>query len=79
MGMKLEDGTVSDACLDKVRPGEPIFVLRAQDLTAPSIIRSWLGRNLATLAPEKVQETRGLLQSMEEWQRAHPDLAKQPD
>jgi hypothetical protein len=31
-----------DACLAKAGDDEPIFVLRAQDLTAPAVIGYWL-------------------------------------
>lgn len=34
-----------DSCLAKVKPGEPIFVLRGQDMLAPHFVRAW-----ATLA-----------------------------
>lgn len=31
-----------DPCLDKCGDDEPIFVLRAQDFTAPMAVRFWL-------------------------------------
>lgn len=29
------------ACYDRAAPNEPIFVLRAQDLFAPAVVRYW--------------------------------------
>ena len=39
--------------LAKVLPDEPIFILRAQDNTAPGIVLNWIAKNLDT-----VEETR---------------------
>lgn len=41
MGKRLEDGTWQDSCLDKVQPGEPIFVLRSTDYFAPLLVAEW--------------------------------------
>ena len=32
-------------CLAKVAPDEPIFVLRAQDTSAPSVVLEWVKQN----------------------------------
>ena len=32
-----------DACYEKADPDEPIFVLRAQDVLAPWLVRLWVG------------------------------------
>lgn len=42
--------------LEKVRQDEPIFVLRAQDNTAPGIILHWIGKNLDTVDEAKLKE-----------------------
>lgn len=41
MGKRREDGTWEDSCLEKLKPGEPFFVLRAQDRTAPILVEVW--------------------------------------
>lgn len=42
--------------LEKVQPNEPIFVLRAQDNTAPGIILNWIAKNLDTVDETKLKE-----------------------
>jgi hypothetical protein len=42
--------------LEKVRPDEPIFVLRAQDITAPDIIFYWVQKNVDTVSEAKLKE-----------------------
>ncbi len=44
MGIRNADGSINDRCLDNVQPGEPIFVLRAQDACAPYAIKAWANR-----------------------------------
>lgn len=42
--------------LEKVHKDEPIFVLRAQDNTAPGIILNWVAKNLDTVDETKLKE-----------------------
>lgn len=64
--------------LAKAAPNEPIFILRAQDRLAPSVVESWADLAAALGAPfEKVREARELAESMKRWQRRHG--AKTPD
>lgn len=49
----LKEGNVT---LEKVRKDEPIFILRAQDNTAPGIVLSWIGKNLDTVDEAKLKE-----------------------
>ena len=73
----------TDECLKKIADDEPLFVLRAQDVTAPVLVRFWAtivqaqykkeGRTI----PAKVKEAEVLALQMEEWQKAH--TAKIPD
>ena len=75
MGRRLEDGTWKDSCLDKVKPGEPIFVLRGQDINSPQLIREWakLAKE-AGCSNEKVQEAFNCADEMEKWpNRKYPD------
>lgn len=74
MGFRREDGTFDDACLAKVKPGEPIFVLRAQDLTAPLMVREWARANFTNISPEKYDEAMECADAMEKWpNRKMPD------
>lgn len=61
-------------CLRKAADDEPIFVLRAQDKTAPDAIRLWAETNRSTLTHEKYQSARDLANEMEAWpDRKYPD------
>ncbi len=61
-----------DSCYEKAAPDEPIFVLRAQDMLAPEIVREWAYRAAVEGSPrEKVDEARRLADRMEDWQIAH--------
>jgi hypothetical protein len=46
----------TDTTLAKVGDDEPIFVLRAQDMTAPVIIMDWIKANLPYATEEKLRE-----------------------
>jgi hypothetical protein len=61
-------------CLLKAADDEPIFVLRAQDASAPLTIRMWADWNKNTLKPEKYQAALDLACEMEQWHNR-----KQPD
>ncbi len=69
-----------DACLAKVGPDEPIFVLRAQDELAPYALRHWIqsakGRGVTL---NKRLEVARELSRMLAWQKDHPDQVKLPD
>jgi hypothetical protein len=82
MGIKLPDGTLQDRCLERVRVGEPFFVLRAQDMTAPEFVELWLMKNTGAggkLGDEHTQEANDRLNDMRQWQADNPDLVKMPD
>lgn len=62
--------------LKKASDNEPIFVLRAQDMLAPEIIRYWAGRVQAggMLCSDKYKEAMAIAKAMEEWsERKMPD------
>lgn len=61
MGMRLADGTWKDSGLDKVSPNEPIFVLRAQDKSASTLVRIWANMNSTSISNEKFNEARTVL------------------
>lgn len=45
-----------DPILKKVEPDEMIFVLRAKDSTAPSLVLEWIKVNFETVSEEKLRE-----------------------
>lgn len=54
---------------DKALPDEPVFVLRAQDMLAPEIVREWAYRaRKEGVDPEKVDAARRVADQMEDWQ-----------
>lgn len=66
------------SCYEKAADDEPVFVLRAQDMLAPEIVREWAYRALVAGTPiEKVQEARKCADEMENWQIANSK--KTPD
>ncbi len=56
----------NDTCLQKAADDEPIFVLRAQDLSAPDVVDYWIARN-PQISPEKRNEAVALACAMREW------------
>jgi hypothetical protein len=75
MGKRLADGTWKDTCLDKVKPEEPIFVLRAQDKLAPHLVYMWAKLAKEHGCPlEKVKEAEDCAEAMFAWpNRKYPD------
>jgi len=60
------------SCFDKADPDEPVFVLRAQDMLGPEIVREWAYRAQCEGAPiAKCDEARRIADAMEQWQIAH--------
>ncbi len=79
MGTKAEE-TAHDAtgCLAKAAADEPLFVLRAQDELAPTVVRIWVQLAKRENVPEaKLTEAMGLADWMEDWQATNPH--KVPD
>lgn len=65
-----------------IPPGEPLFVLRAQDQCAPQTLRRWADLVEAGSMPDspsraKAAGARRLAQEMEDWQATHG--SKVPD
>lgn len=62
-------------CIDRLAPGEPYFILRAQDLLAPEHIESWaIEAELNGCPPAKVAEARAIAKDMRNWRkRKMPD------
>jgi hypothetical protein len=58
----------TDSCLQKAADDEPIFVLRAQDMLAPGLVRQWANQaKFKGCPPEKVLEAYELADRMERW------------
>lgn len=69
----------TDKCLKKAGDDEPIFVLRAQDKTAPLAVRAWAATaKLVGAGDDKVAEALKTADEMEAWQKAN-GRAKLPD
>jgi hypothetical protein len=67
---------LSAGCLAKTANGEPIFVLRAQDIFAPEVVRTWaklfaIVKTVGGPQPldwyAKYQEALGVAAAMETW------------
>jgi hypothetical protein len=61
--------------LDNLKPGEPFFVLRAQDKLSPGLIREWaVAAAQFGASAEKVREALATADAMEQWPvRKYPD------
>lgn len=57
---------IDNACLIKAKDDEPIFVLRAQDMTSPTVIKMWLRLN-PELSMDKYADAIECIQQMENW------------
>lgn len=58
--------------VETLQEGEPYFVLRAQDVLAPDIVREWVhAARIEGVHHEKVSQARAVADRMEDWQVAH--------
>lgn len=57
-----------DLCYQKADKDEPLFVLRAQDATAPSVVEFWYAQNPQVHHTPKGTECLELIQRMKNWQ-----------
>lgn len=78
MGTKreeIEKAFRKEGCLGKAADDEPIFILRAHDKLAPSIIEHWADfAELHGASREKVEEAREVAAQMRKWpDRKFPD------
>ena len=65
---------IASGCLSRCADDEPVFVLRAHDVTAPRAVRGWVSNALASVRPpkaEKLAEALRLADEMEAWQNAN--------
>lgn len=66
MMLKHEEIHNPDSCLSKASFVEPIFVLRAQDFSAPLVVEYWLSLN-PSIPEEKRQEALAWVEAAREW------------
>lgn len=67
--MKMANKKDGIPCYDKASDEEPLFVLRAQDLLGPEMVREWAHRAASLGTPqEKVEEALHCADQMEGWQ-----------
>lgn len=64
----------TDSCLKKVADDEMIFVLRAQDKSAPRVILHWMAKNFDFVSEEKLREAFEVAMEMKKWKnKRDPD------
>lgn len=56
-----------EECLGRAADDEEVFVLRAQDESAPTVVRRWATWNMQTLSPKKLKDALDLADRMEAW------------
>lgn len=68
MGTKKQELESETGCLAKAADDEPLFILRAQDRTAPILVRQW-AKMLRERDPKnpKIKEAEALADSMVRW------------
>jgi len=76
--LKRQELATHDSCLNRAHDDEPVFVLRANDASAPSAVRAWAafylkrkrsGGSWTQAAEDKAREARQLADDMENWRR----------
>jgi hypothetical protein len=63
--------SLPDSCINRAAPDEPVFVLRAKDPIASSIVRAWALRAKTVHEREKIDEAIELAHSMDSWRLDH--------
>lgn len=76
---EMEMALAGKGCLGRAAADEPVFILRAQDLLAPSAVEGWASRvdQLRGYVTDKTREARALAHQMRAWQEVH--TSKVPD
>ena len=67
MGTKNNPGKYD--CYAKADPDEPIFILRANDPSAPLLVRTWCELNGPHTNMAKLMEAYNCADAMEQWRR----------
>jgi hypothetical protein len=74
--MKKKDELAKDAkgCLAKANDNEMLFILRAQDVTAPKVVLHWIAKNFEITNEEKLREAFECALAMKRYKgRKNPD------
>lgn len=56
-------------CVRKLETGEPFFVLRGQDRSAPYLVEEWVNRNGVHASADKVADALRIASAMHHWPR----------
>lgn len=59
--------------LERLHPGEPFFLIRAQDVYSPAAIQAYAAIS------QRHHEIHPVVTEFLEWQKANPDKVKKPD
>lgn len=78
MSTKTENLLSPSSCLNKARNDEPLFVLRANDPTAPQTVRLWAAMNAERRNPDKINDALRVADSMEKWAASQPKAIEPP-
>ena len=63
----------------ELKPGEPWFLLRGQDVLTPNAMRQYAFRVERLGKPEMAADIRLHADAVQEWQAANPQYVKEPD
>ncbi len=75
MSTKSDNLLRPSSCLNKTRNDEPLFILRANDPTAPQTVRLWAAMNADRRSPDKLAEAMHVAEDMEKWNASQPKVA----
>lgn len=73
------EGFLATTKLAPALDGEPVFVLRAQDKTAPLVVFMWAEEASQRGCAAKADGARQIASEMIAWQQANPTRVKNPD
>ena len=59
--------------LSRLHPGEPYFIIRAQDVYSPAAIQSW------SMIAKRQKAAAPIIKEFIKWQKDNPNLVKEPD
>lgn len=61
------------------KPGEPWFLIRAQDRFAPAAVEAYGNLVGGSVGAEMAADVRAVADEMRKWQAEHTELVKTPD
>jgi hypothetical protein len=65
---------IKEGCLSRIPDDEPIFVLRARDLSASILVMEWARMNAKTIPKSKFDDAVATANAMDKWPgRKNPD------